>query len=99
MDWEKLKKQVIHEPKKTLRFIIGLSLTLTVLWVLVLMQTETNGAYVNPNSFTAQPADTTSHDDTVAAAGDSDATRVPLRAVVMIFFGSRGWIFFYTRII
>ena len=58
MDWEKLKKQVIHEPKKTLRFIIGLSLTLTVLWVLVLMQTETNGAYVNPNSFTAQPADT-----------------------------------------
>ncbi|MEX0769782.1 MAG: flagellar biosynthetic protein FliO [Balneolaceae bacterium] len=51
MDWEKLKQQIKSEPRKTLRFVIGLSITLMVLWVMVLMQSETGSGtgYVKLN--------------------------------------------------
>lgn len=49
MDWDKLKQQIKTDPRKTVRFVVGLSITLLLLWGTVLMQSETGGGsgYVN----------------------------------------------------
>jgi len=40
MDFDKFGKQLKSNPRKTLRFVAGFSVTLIVLWLLVLMQTN-----------------------------------------------------------
>lgn len=49
MDFDKFGKQLKSNPKKTLRFVAGFSVTLIVLWLLVLMQTNSwkNEGYVD----------------------------------------------------
>ena len=49
MDFDKFGKQLKSNPRKTLRFVAGFSVTLIVLWLLVLMQTNSwkNEGYVD----------------------------------------------------
>jgi flagellar biogenesis protein FliO len=49
MDFDKFGKQLKSNPRKTLRFVAGFSVTLIVLWLLVLMQTNSwkNESYVD----------------------------------------------------
>jgi len=49
MDFDKFGKQLKSNPRKTVRFVAGFSVTLIVLWFLVLMQTNSwkNEGYVD----------------------------------------------------
>jgi len=49
MDFDKFGKQLKSNPRKTVRFVAGFSVTLIVLWLLVLMQTNSwkNEGYVD----------------------------------------------------
>ncbi|MEX1136563.1 MAG: flagellar biosynthetic protein FliO [Balneolales bacterium] len=99
---EKLNQQIKNDPRKTLRFVIGLSFTLVVLWVMVLIQTETGPQddYVDIDSL----------DTTTAAAYENQAEgsilpqppteenspAVPVRSILLISLVLGGGVLLYS---
>lgn len=59
IDWEAFKKQVKTRPGKTLRFVGGLAITLTGLWIIVLIQTNSGPVdpYVTGTTYLYSSAD------------------------------------------
>jgi flagellar biogenesis protein FliO len=71
IDWDSFKQQVKKRPHKTLKFVGGLAITLTGLWILVLFQANSDRAepYVSGQTYlVSQPADSSAVTDTVAHA-------------------------------
>ena len=63
IDWDSFKQNVKKRPHKTLRFVGGLAITLTALWILVLVQANSDKSepYVTGQTYLRSfPADTSS---------------------------------------
>lgn len=75
IDWDSFKKQVKSRPHKTLRFVGGLAITLTGLWILVLVQANSDKSepYVSGQTYLSTvPSDSSVVvAESVAAAADS----------------------------
>ncbi|PWN05186.1 flagellar biosynthetic protein FliO [Rhodohalobacter mucosus] len=74
IDWDSFKKQVKSRPQKTLRFVGGLAITLTGLWILVLVQagSDKSEPYVSGQTYLSTlHADSTAVTEITGTAADS----------------------------
>ncbi|MEX0779607.1 MAG: flagellar biosynthetic protein FliO [Balneolales bacterium] len=101
MDLEKLNQQIKNDPRKTLRFVIGLSFTLVVLWVMILIQTETGpqDGYVNIDSLStgAEPAYRNQPEgSSVTQSQTEEEFPVPVRSILLAALVIGGGVLLYS---